>query len=172
MADGSLIEGESHIVPDVVFRGAGFQLAIDVSFVYSESPARVADVLPWKHGKEALAVIQKAMTERARRKVSKYGASCARDGLLFDAFVCDSHGGLDASAERVVSSLVKYGADVLGASERELRSYCNRRVAMAIQRGNARLDQCAVAKSRNGYGAAVALGYAGSGREGTSAAEY
>ena len=170
-ADGSLIEGAAHIVPDVVFRGANFQLAIDVSFVCSESDGRSVNLPPQSHGKAAYNIVRRAMADRAQQKIRKYSAACAKDGLEFDAFVADSHGALDASANRVIDRLVKYGAEQLDMKEREIRSYCTRRVAIAIQRGNARLDQCAVAKSRNGFGAAVAMGYAGSGREGTSASD-
>ena len=79
--------------------------------------------------------------------------------MTFEPFVLDSHGALGASARRVITTLTKYGADQLGEVESELRSYCMRRVAIAVQRGNARLDRQAVAMSRNSYGAAVAMGY-------------
>ena len=155
--DGKLIDGASHIVPDVVFRGAGVNLAIDVSFVYSESDGRVdkasaADADPYK-------VVAAAMAERANVKIRKYREACKRDGIAFDAFVADSHGVLHASAGRVIDALVVYGAAELGVEKSELKAYIRRRVAIAIQRGNARLDQHAVALSRNGYGRAVALGY-------------
>jgi hypothetical protein len=156
-ADGALIDGATHVVPDVVFRGAALQLAIDVSFVYSESASRVA--LPWASGKEAYSVVHSTMGARARAKVRKYETACRRDGLEFDAFVLDSHGAVDASAERVLTRLVDYGADVLGVDAVALRSYIRRRLAVAIQRGNARLDQQAVAMTRRGFGAAVAAGY-------------
>lgn len=157
-ADGALIDGAKHVVPDIVFRGASFQLAIDVSLVYSESASRLA--LPYASGKDAYSVVHSAMGVRARAKVRKYETACRRDGLEFDAFVLDSHGATDASAERVMTRLVSYGADVLGVDEVALRSYIRRRLAVAIQRGNARLDQQAVAMSRRGFGAAVAAGYA------------
>lgn len=154
--DGKLIDGASHIVPDVIFRGAGVNLAIDVSFVYSESDGRVdkasAAADPYK-------VVSTAMAERANVKIRKYREACKRDGIAFDAFVADSHGVLHASAGRVIDALVKYGANELGVESSELKAYIRRRVAIAIQRGNARLDQHAMALSRNGYGRAVALGY-------------
>ena len=58
----------------------------------------------------------------------------------------------------VLDDLVKYGAAVLGCEEAELSGYMRRRVAIALQRGNAKLDRMAVMKSRNSYGAAVARG--------------
>ena len=100
------------------------------------------------------------MGERARTKVKKYEASCEEQDLRFTAFVADSHGGLDASAKRVISVLVSYGAAELGCSRLDLDLYLRRRVAIAIQRGNARLDQHALRLSRGGYGRAIALGYA------------
>src|SRR5690606_496824 len=103
-------------------------------------------------------IVRSAMADRARVKVNKYRAACARDGLEFKAFVADSHGALDKSAAAVVGQLSAYGASELGADKGDLERYLRRRVAIAIQRGNARLDRQAMAMSRNSYGAAVAMG--------------
>ena len=157
-ADGALIDGARHVVPDVVFRGANKQLAIDVSFVYSEAESRLPEER--KVGKDLYRVVHSAMGTRATAKSRKYDVACARDGLEFKPFVLDSHGALDASARAVIGQLVEYGANVLGIDENAMRGYCQRRLAIAIQRGNARLDQQAVAMSRRGFGAAVAAGYA------------
>ena len=86
------------------------------------------------------------MGERTKEKNRKYELACERQELVFSAFVADSHGVLDASAKRVIEQLVDL--------------YLRRRVAIAIQRGNARLDRHAVQMSRGGYGRAIALGYA------------
>ena len=158
-ADGCLIEGARHVVPDVVFRGVGLAFAIDVSFVYSESDGRVRRPLMSEESDLSKFVLS-AMGERARTKVKKYEASCEEQDLRFTAFVADSHGALDASAKRVISVLVPYGAAELGCSRLDLDLYLRRRVAIAIQRGNARLDQHALRLSRGGYGRAIALGYA------------
>ena len=158
-ADGCLIEGARHVVPDVVFRGVGVAFAIDVSFVYSESDGRVRRPLMSEESDLSKFVLS-AMGERARTKVKKYEASCEEQDLRFTAFVADSHGALDASAKRVISVLVSYGAAELGCSRLDLDLYLRRRVAIAIQRGNARLDQHAMRLSRGGYGRAIALGYA------------
>jgi len=48
----------------------------------------------------------------------------------------------------VIGAFVKYGEDVLGTSKFELSTYLRRRVAVAIQRGNGRLDRLALMKSR------------------------
>lgn len=153
-ADGVLIDGARHVVPDVVFRGANKQLAIDVSFVYSEAASRLPEER--KVGKDLYQVVHSAMGTRATAKSRKYDVACKNDGLEFKPFVLDSHGALDASARAVISQLVEYGAEVLGSDGMALRGYCQRRLAIAIQRGNARLDQQAVAMSRRGFGAAVA----------------
>ena len=157
-ASGDLIPGERHVVPDVVFRGADLQLAIDVSFVFTESEGRLVQMS--EHGRSAHDLIRRELSQRARAKAVKYKAVCEREQMDFEAFVGDSHGTLDASALAVIYRLVKYGADQLGLNSIELRSYFMRRVAVAVQRGNARLDRHALALSRGGYGAAVALGYA------------
>ena len=156
-SDGRLIEGESHVVPDVIFLGHGLSLAIDVSFVYSESDGRIR--LASKESNLNKFVLS-TMGERTREKIKKYEAACEEKDLKFDAFVADSHGGLDASANRVINALVEYGAGELGCKRKDLHLYMRRRVAIAIQRGNARLDRQAVQLSRGGYGQAIALGYA------------
>ena len=155
-ADGQLIDGARHVVPDVVLRCAEFQLATDVSFVFSESAGRVA--ASHRSGKAALATVMGAMSTRARDKASKYARACARDGLTFEAFVMDSHGALDASAERVIKRLAQWAEDGLGLDGAMMATYIRRRLAIAAQRGNARLDQQAVAMSRGGYGGAMASG--------------
>ena len=155
---GALFEGQRRVVPDVVFRGTDLHLAIDVSFVYSETEARTRVLRPSANAKEVYQIVRSAMAERARVKVGKYRAACARDGLEFKAFVADSHGALDKSAAAVVDQLSAYGARELGADKDDLERYLRRRVAIAIQRGNARLDRQAMAMSRNSYGAAVAMG--------------
>ena len=101
-ADGRLIDGARHIVPDIVFRGAGIKLAIDVSFVFSESDGRL---IPFAHqdGMTAYNVVLSAMRKRATAKVKKYRDSCARDGLQFEAFVIDSHGAFDECPSGYVS---------------------------------------------------------------------
>ena len=80
--------------------------------------------------------------------------------MEFKPFVMESHGALGESAEEVLNRLTTYGVDVLGCEKAELLGYLHRRVAIALQRGNARLDRMAVSKSRNSFGAAVARGLA------------
>ena len=46
----------------------------------------------------------------------------------------------------------------MGVEEKELAGYLQRRVAVAVQRGNAWLDRTAMQRSRNSFGAAVAMG--------------
>jgi hypothetical protein len=158
-ADGCLIEGARHVVPDVVFRGVGLSFAIDVSFVYSESDGRVRRAL-LSEETDLKKFVSMAMGERSREKVKKYEASCNEQDLRFTPFIADSHGALDASAKRVIDLLVSYGAAELGRARIDMDLYLRRRVAIAIQRGNARLDRHALRLTRGGYGRAIALGYA------------
>ena len=46
----------------------------------------------------------------------------------------------------------------MGVEEKELAGYLQRRVAVAVQRGNAWLDRTAMQRSRNSFGAAMAMG--------------
>ncbi len=70
----------------------------------------------------------------------------------------ESHGFVSRSAVDVLDRLALYGGPVLGCNAYELRGYFKRRVAIAIQRGNAALDRAGLQLSRNSYGAAVASG--------------
>ena len=157
VADGSIVLEEDgarqQIVPDVVFDGAGLTLAIDVTVCYSET----ASNLPSERARADKKVVD-ALAKRAQAKAQKYGASCAEQGVEFLPFVLESHGGLHDSAVSVLTRLAKYGANVIGCREGELLGYMKRRVAIALQRGNAKLDRMALTKSRNSYGAAVARG--------------
>jgi hypothetical protein len=58
----------------------------------------------------------------------------------------------------VLDRLARYGGQVLGCNAYELSGYLKRRVAIAIQRGNAAVDRAGLQLSRNSYGAAVASG--------------
>lgn len=157
VADGSIVMEEDrsrHIIPDVVFDGAGLTLAIDVSVCYAEAKSN----LPKTRREVGKTKMFSALAKRAAAKVNKYRGSCAEQDIRFEPFVLESHGAMHSSASAVLDDLVKYGAAVLGCEEAELSGYMRRRVAIALQRGNAKLDRMAVMKSRNSYGAAVARG--------------
>ena len=157
VADGSIVMEEDrsrHIIPDVVFDGAGLTLAIDVSVCYAEAKSN----LPKTRREVGKTIMFSALAKRAAAKVNKYRGSCAEQDIRFEPFVLESHGAMHSSASAVLDDLVKYGAAVLGCEEAELSGYMRRRVAIALQRGNAKLDRMAVMKSRNSYGAAVARG--------------
>ena len=76
----------------------------------------------------------------------------------FKPFVVESHGFIAPAACSVISDLASYASDVLHFSSAEMAGYLKRRVAIAIQRGNAALDRTGIQSSRNSFGAALALG--------------
>jgi hypothetical protein len=155
LTDGSLAateDGKRNVVPDLCLDGAAISLAIDVSVCYAE-----ADSYLRMGGHEEKKVLH-VLAKRALVKSNKYTVSCAEQGIEFKPFVMESHGSLHSSAEDVLDRLAQYGSDASGCAKAELLGYLHRRVAIALQRGNARLDRMAVAKSRNSYGAAVARG--------------
>ena len=153
LADASLDEEERVLVPDVCLDGAALSIALDVSVCYAEADS----YLPKERGQAAAKWLD-VLARRAVLKSKKYSASCAKQGIYFVPFVMDSHGALHSSAVSVIDRLAEYGACVVGCQEQEFAGYLRRRVAIALQRGNARLDRLAVTKSRNSYGAAVARG--------------
>jgi len=144
------------VVPDILFDGADLSLATDVSVVY----AGAASYLPSeeKGVRGAAAAVDKALAERARDKRRLYVESCKAMDAEFEPFVVESHGFMHSSASKVVARLARHCAEVVGGRETEMRGYITRRVAVALQRGNAMLERTARQASRGSYGAAVARG--------------
>jgi len=134
------------VVPDVLMDGANLSLATDVTMIYGEADSYLPDKL------------SKALFNREARKVNTYEKECARRDIEFQAFVMESHGYLHESAERVLTTLAKYMADQFGRREVDTLGYFKRRVAIALQRGNAKLDCTAIRKSWGSYGAKNAMG--------------
>ena len=148
-------DGKRCVVPDLCLDGAGISLALDVSMCYGEANSYLRT-----NREEVEEKVLEVLDRRALQKSLKYETSCAEQGMEFKPFVMESHGALGESAEEVLNRLTTYGVDVLGCEKAELLGYLHRRVAIALQRGNARLDRMAVSKSRNSFGAAVARGLA------------
>ncbi len=102
--------------------------------------------------------LRKQCATRETQKQRKYEERCRPLGVKFTPFVVESHGFVSRSAVDVLDQLALYGGQVLGCNAYELSGYLKRRVAIAIQRGNAALDRAGLQLSRNSYGAAVASG--------------
>lgn len=147
--------GRARVVPDVLFDGADLCLATDVSVLFgaADSKLDVQDPVP-KAGKR----LRKQCAARETQKQRKYEERCRSLGAKFTPFVVESHGFVSRSAVDVLDRLARYGGQVLGCNAYELSGYLKRRVAIAIQRGNAALDRAGLQLSRNSYGAAVASG--------------
>lgn len=146
------------LVPDVLMNGVnGFSLAIDVTFLYGECKT----YLPKRFSgdpKECLTSLIKAFGQREKGKFDKYKSECDRRETKFDAFIIESHGFTDASVDRVLQAMAGYATRTLGANYESTLGYFKRRIAIAIQRGNARCDGTATRISQNSYGSLVSLG--------------
>ena len=153
VAAGEAAKKSSRVVPDILFDGPAFTCATDVSVVYGEAKSHLPSALK--------GVRKQAMKEcKAREGVKhqKYAQSCKAMGASFVPFVVESHGYLGNEAVKLINSLAHHASEVMGVEEKELAGYLQRRVAVAVQRGNAWLDRTAMQRSRNSFGAAVAMG--------------
>jgi hypothetical protein len=153
VAAGEEAKKSNRVVPDILFDGPAFTCATDVSVVYGEAKSHLPTTLK--------GVGKKAVTDckaRERAKQQKYAVSCKAMSAQFVPFVVESHGYLGDEALRLINALAKHAGEVMGVDEKEMAGYLQRRVAIAVQRGNAWLDRTAVQRSRNSYGAAVAMG--------------
>ena len=172
-------ERKQRVIPDLLMEGVGFALAVDVTGVYGESTSYVSEWFDrddWAERKGTsdgnISVsgssgrrrrqdgkLLNVFSQREAKKVKTYEAECERRGWKFEPFVFESHGHLTASAERVVKMLAKQGEETTGTLRVDNLNYIKRRVAIAIQRGNAALNVRARNASWGTYGAAVGMGY-------------
>lgn len=154
-AERAEASARKRVVPDILFSGAELSLATDVSVLYGEADSQLQVQEPVVHAKKRLV---SHCAEREKAKHSKYQDTCKAMHSEFKPFVVESHGFLAPSAQAVLNDLAQYAQDVLGLRAVEMAGYLKRRVAIAIQRGNAALDRTALFNSRDSYGAAVAMG--------------
>jgi len=152
------------VVPDAVFDGPFLSLATDVSVVFAEADSYLPKV-QWTEANRANLELDDVKDSakvkcqaRAKVKSDQYAESCAAMDVKFEPFVLESHGFMHSSAVRVIERLAIHCCDVLGRSRLETVNYFKRRTAIALQRGNALLDRTALQRSRNSYGAALAMG--------------
>ncbi len=124
-----------------------------VLFGAADSKLDVKDPVP-----KASKRLRKQCAARETQKQRKYEERRRPLGAKFTPFVVESHGFMLRSAVDVLDQLAMHGGQVLGCNAYELSGYLKRRVAIAIQRGNAVLDRAGLQLSRNSYGAAVASG--------------
>jgi hypothetical protein len=147
--------GRMRLVPDILFDGADLCLATDVSVLYGVADSKLSVKDPVS---KACARLKKQCKRRETEKTRKYQRTCEQLHAEFEPFVVESHGFLARGAVKTLDQLAKYGSEVLGGVASEMSGYLKRRVAIAIQRGNAALDRTGLQHSRNSYGAAVATG--------------
>jgi len=144
-------------VPDISFLASYNTFATDVTVLYGDGDSYVPKITAMekalrKGGSAALQQLSKKTTSNCRTrctaKHNKYDADCKRVGQEFEAFVMESHGWLHDSAVKVIHELATNAFDVHGVSFGEAVAYLKRRVAVALQRGNAWLEQYARQRTR------------------------
>jgi hypothetical protein len=179
--------------PSRVMRASfpGLKLATDVSVVYGEADSRLVAATrraavqaseaaaarkrgvraEQPQGERVAAALSKALDDRAKAKGNLYDADCKAVGYDFSAFVMESHGFMHASANAMIRRLAAAPCDLNPAVNfNSLCSYMQRRVAIALQRGNAVLDREAMRLSRNNtsFWAQSGVYDSGSGRDGAA----
>jgi hypothetical protein len=149
------------LVPDVLIDfHDGESLAIDVSCVYGESQSYIDKAFSdGRSGVErSTRVVLKQLTDRAKAKALKYTSECKRRGIEFAAFVWETHGHFDASVDRVLEKIAGQAKGGSGKVGPDI-GYMKRRLAIAVQKGNAMADRSALFMSYGGRGSAIGRGY-------------
>jgi hypothetical protein len=122
-------EKENLIRPDLyVYLPNGETAMIDVSVVF---PAGATYVNNKGSAVKSLA----AANDRAKEKVRKYGELANLNRMKFVPFILESFGAIGKEAKQFISSLVE---DL--PEKNQLYAYCLRRLSIALQRGNARME--------------------------------
>src|SRR3569833_140754 len=92
---------------DVLMCGIdGFRLGIDVTFIYGESdsylPKNGSDLSADQMAVKARDGLMKECAARRKKKIKTYQSVCESRGIEFCAFVLESHGFMDESADDVL----------------------------------------------------------------------
>ena len=155
------------LVPDVEFFGCGGSHATDVSVVYAGAASylpraeKMTKAMNKGVGAMVGAIVKAAkarVNARAREKSQKYSEACTAEHIEFVPFVAESHGYLHESAVNLLDKLVVNARLKFNVEVGELKGYLQRRLAIALQRGNALLEREGRIRSRGSYGAAVSAG--------------
>ena len=134
------------------------QVAIDVSGVYGEAKTNVLNGSIANKSVNQLRSTA-AVEKRENRKEVHYRMLERVSDTKVAHFVFESHGGLGKCAEEFIDRVAQYGVEeVDGVQFADFKGYLKRRVAIAIQRGNALLDQRAASSQANAIGARIARG--------------
>jgi hypothetical protein len=146
------------VQPDVVLGtiASAFsrRLAVDVAIVHPERKSvlkiaadRASMSLKGRISAMANELDQAVREEENVKRNSKHkgvGLSasevCDLNGLDFEPFVAETHGFLGDAATAVIGRVAEHAFNVMRFDRRLLNRYISRRIAIAIQRGNALLD--------------------------------
>jgi hypothetical protein len=153
-------EDEKYLIPDIIIHDPTrtFKAAVDFSGVYGEAKTNMPKgSIANKSVSELRSTA--AVERRENRKEVHYRMLERVADMKVVPFVFESHGGLGKCAEDFIDLIAQYGEDeVDGVRFADFKGYMKRRVAIAIQRGNALLDQRAASSQANAMGARIARG--------------
>jgi hypothetical protein len=153
-------EDEKYLIPDLIIHDSTstFKAAVDVSGVYGEAKTNVLNGSIVNKSVDELRSTA-AVEKRESRKEVHYRMLERVADMKVVPFVFESHGGLGKCAEEFIDLVAQYGNDeVDGVQFADFKGYLKRRVAIAIQRGNALLDQRAACSQAKALGAKIARG--------------
>ena len=139
--------------PDIIVYTARETLIIDVSLLHPLSPSYVAD---WRA--DNVEAELRLIAQRERRKRSKYAKlSTEFHGGVVQPFVIDAYGAFGQCADELLAKLAHHATDGgTSGSAAAFVAAATARIAVAVQRGNARLVEAALARIRAARGARVA----------------
>jgi hypothetical protein len=153
-------EDEKYLIPDIIIHDPTYTLnaAVDFSGVFGEADT---NMLKGSIANKSVSELRStaAVKRRENRKEVHYRMLERVADMKVVPFVFESHGGLGDSAEEFIDRIARYAEDeVDGMRFADFKGYLKRRVAIAIQRGNALLDQRAACSQANAMGARIARG--------------
>src|SRR4051794_2148953 len=131
------------------------------TYLRQQSMCRVCMVRPKQTWLEVRSQTNRLMNcdRRQRWRVVHYRLLETVANMKVVPFVFESHGGLGKCAEEFIDLVAQCGDDeVDGVHFSDFKGYMKRRIAIAIQRGNALLDQRAASSQANSIGARIARG--------------
>jgi hypothetical protein len=114
--------------PDLEIYAGGQRVLVDVAITYAATNSYAAE-------SSRTSLYAAGLMEK--RKIDKYKDLAAQNEALFLPFVCEASGAFGKDTEKLLEILAGEASELWQASE--VRSHLKHRVAIAIQKGNARI---------------------------------
>jgi len=155
---------EKYLIPDLDISDelTGERWYVDVSGLCGESKSHLpkASIEGWSEDQLRGHTMDEMRARESKKDVHYAALSMVGEAEVIP-FVFESHGGLSERAESFISEVCDYAADqdyYSADASSLLAGYMRRRIAIAVQRGNAMLDKRASSSQRNSFSARASNG--------------